>query len=210
MIAPLWVPVAAWHRRAVQAPRAERVAAALARVADGPARSLLDVGCGDGQVGAALASRLGVSLLRGVDLASPAPRPAWSTAHDGQQLPFEDGAFEIVALADVLHHAERPLDLLRDALRVASRRVVIKDHLARGPLSRGLLLAMDLVGNAASEVAVTGRYFDPSSLRELVQAAGGVVVAAAWPVDVHDPKLRRLAPSELQVAVAVARREHRG
>jgi SAM-dependent methyltransferase len=203
-------PVAAWHRRVVQTPRVDRVAAALARVTAGPAGSLLDVGCGDGQVGAALARRLGASMLCGVDLASDAPRPIWSRPYDGRRLPFEDGAFEIVALADVLHHAERPLDLLREALRVSSRKVVIKDHLARGPLSRGLLLAMDLVGNAGSGVAVTGRYFDPSSLRELVEAAGGVVVATAWPVDVHDPTLRRIAPSELQVAVAVIRRERSG
>jgi 2-polyprenyl-3-methyl-5-hydroxy-6-metoxy-1,4-benzoquinol methylase len=210
VIVPLPAPVAAWHRRAVQSPRVDRVAAALARVADGPARSLLDVGCGDGEIGEALARRLGVSLLAGVDLASPAPRPPWSTAFDGRRLPFGDGAFDVVALADVLHHAERPVELLREALRVASRRVLIKDHLARGLASRGLLLAMDLVGNAASGVAVTGRYFDPAALRELVKAAGGVLVATAWPVDVHDPALRRLAPSELQVAVAVARRGSRG
>jgi SAM-dependent methyltransferase len=200
-------PLLAWHHRAVRVPRADRVAAALAEVAGGRASSVLDVGCGDGRVGRAVAQRLGATTLRGVDLlVNPGDVLAGAAIREGEPLPFADRSFEVVLLADVLHHAEDPRRLLAESLRVASRVVAIKEHVASGWASRALLLAMDMVGNAQRGVAVTGRYFGPDALRELAVSAGGVITAVRWPVHVHRPGLRRLAPSELQVAAAVERR----
>src|SRR4029078_635857 len=35
------------------------------------------------------------------------------------ELPFDDGGFDVAQLRGVLHHVERPVDALREALRVA-------------------------------------------------------------------------------------------
>lgn len=44
---------------------------------------------------------------------------------DGEALPFMDGSFDTVLLAEVLEHVEEPRRLLREALRVARGRVVL-------------------------------------------------------------------------------------
>lgn len=197
-------PLVAWHHRAVRLPRAPRIAAALARVAGPAAASLLDVGCGDGLVGRELGAMLGATRVVGVDVLPPEAGSALDrAAFDGTHLPFPARSFEVVVLADVLHHAADPRALLAEALRVTSRVVAIKEHVARGWLSRVQLLAMDLAGNAARGVEVRGGYFDPPAFATLALAAGGRIQAMEWPVHVHDRSLRWLAPSELQVVAAV-------
>ncbi len=57
---------------------------------------------------------------------------------DGRELPFDDDAFDVVALTFVLHHMSNELKplLLREAWRVARRRVFIFEDTPRTPLDR--------------------------------------------------------------------------
>src|SRR5690349_3344695 len=91
------------HHRHVHVPRVERVARALTRQI-GRARSLLDVGSGDGTVALAIGRAVGAARVAGVDV-KVRPHVAVETLHyDGTHLPFPDGAFEAVTISDVLHH----------------------------------------------------------------------------------------------------------
>ena len=192
------------HRRAVSVPRAERVAAALADQI-GRASSLLDVGSGDGVIALDLARRVGADRVAGVDVHLRPVSAIPITPYDGELLPFPDGAFEIVVLSDMLHHCARPGAVLAEALRVASRAVAVKDHFRFGPLSGRILLAMDLVGNAAAGVLVRGTYFSPADFLDLVHAAGGRVASLAWPLRVHDLPFRLITGDKLQFAARVER-----
>jgi hypothetical protein len=60
---------------------------------------------------------------------------------------------------DVLHHTEDPMELLREAVRVASQAVLIKDHLRQGLLAGSTLRFMDWVGNARHGVALPNTYW---------------------------------------------------
>lgn len=189
------------HHRQVRLPRVNRIAAAFAELL-GPAETLLEVGPGDGLVGRALADTIGARVI-GVDVA---PQPSTAMAirsFDGIHLPFEDHAFEVVTLGDVLHHAEDPRALLAECLRVAQRAVAVKDHFRWGSISNGLLTAMDVVGNRSQGVLVRGTYFTPSEWLELVDHAGGVVKAQIWPLDVHSFPIRLVTRSELQFAARI-------
>ena len=197
------------HHHRVHVPRVERVARALAAQI-GSARSLLDVGCGDGTVARDIAARVGAERVAGVDIKVRPSVAIEVAAYDGVHIPFPDDAFEAVVISDVLHHAQEPGAVLREALRVASKVVAIKDHFRFGWLSEKILLAMDLVGNAGPGVAVRGTYFNAREWAELVQGAGGRFTGLQWPLRIHDIPFRWITRDEVQFAARIERARHDG
>lgn len=87
---------------------------------------VLDVGCGDGYL-LHLASRC-ARLVVGIDsekaavtLAGPLLRAAANarvTQGSSYELPFRDGSFDIVLMADVIEHLEDPVAAVRECSRV--------------------------------------------------------------------------------------------
>lgn len=196
---------AAVHRRLVQRPRTELLVRALTPLAEVAApSSLLDVGTGNGDVGRALARALGASF-RGVDVVVSDRTPADVTRFDGVALPFDRDAFDVVLIADVLHHAREPQALFSEAMRVAKRAVILKDHFAFGPVSDRMLLALDVAGNRPHGVDVLGRYFRPEEWWASFRAAGARLDGLVWPLHVHRAPLRALTRSELQFAARLVR-----
>lgn len=195
----------AWHARRIHAPRVGRVAGALARRI-GTTGSLLDVGAGDGSMALAIAALCGATRVSGVDVLVR-PGAVIPIAHyDGTTLPFEDGAFEVVVLSDVLHHATDSERVLRESLRVARRLVAIKDHFRFGPVSAAVLYAMDRVGNAAAGVPSPGSYFTKASFAGLVTRVGAQVDSLEWPLRIHDLPFRIVTRDTYQFAAALTRR----
>jgi SAM-dependent methyltransferase len=78
-------------------------------------------------------------------------------------------------LVDVLHHAEDPLALLREAARVARTAVAIKDHLREGLAANATLRFMDWVGNGRFGVRLPYRYWTREEWREAFAETGLVV-----------------------------------
>jgi SAM-dependent methyltransferase len=190
------------HHRRIHVPRVERVARALAGQI-GHARSLLDIGCGDGTVARTIAERVGAQRVAGADV-KVRPEVAIEVVHyDGLHLPFPDGAFEAVILSDVLHHCHDPRAVLREALRVASRVVALKDHFRFGPVSDKILLWMDIVGNAAPAVEVRGTYFSPREWTSLVDDAGGRFAGLTWPLQIHSFPFRLITGDRIQFAASI-------
>jgi SAM-dependent methyltransferase len=109
--------------------------------------SVLDIGCGDGQIALAL-MRLRPDLkVEGVDIV-PRPRTLIPVSqYDGTTLPFADRSVDYVTIVDVLHHTTDPTVVLSEASRVARHGVVIKDHLREGFLAQPTLSFMDWFGN---------------------------------------------------------------
>jgi SAM-dependent methyltransferase len=96
-------------------------------------RSVLDVGCGDGFYTARIWDAGRPRGLVALDAAGTAVRVAASKVGerpvrflvaDAHRLPFHDDTFDVVLLQSILHHADAPQQLVREALRVASRVVV--------------------------------------------------------------------------------------
>src|SRR5215472_9688054 len=93
--------------------------------------SVLDVGCGDGQVLSQLAHHGFGPELVGLEVsetgAGVARRQAEITrvvTFDGVQLPFPDSSFALVLAIHVLEHVPNPLALLQEMRRVARSLVV--------------------------------------------------------------------------------------
>jgi SAM-dependent methyltransferase len=134
--------------------------------------SVLDVGCGDGLIAALILQRRHDLTIHGVDILERPASHIAVTRFDGQRLPFADRSFETAILCDVLHHTERPLQMLEEATRVARHTVVIKDHRVRGVLARSTLRFMDFIGNAPHGVVLPYNYLTDEEWSRAFQACG--------------------------------------
>ncbi|MDX1547141.1 MAG: class I SAM-dependent methyltransferase [Rhodothermales bacterium] len=107
---------------------------------------VLDLGAGEGYVGAILGEGRGVQ----VTLADVLPMNRTGLPHvlyDGQHLPFGDDAFDVTVLYFVLHHAEDPRAVVREALRVTKGRVVVVESVYEKAWDRHLLERLDRWAN---------------------------------------------------------------
>jgi SAM-dependent methyltransferase len=159
--------------------------------------SLLDVGCGDGFITRAVADRAGARRVAGVELSVPPHGHVPIHRYNGRDLPFPDGSFEAVTLVDVLHHCEDPQRVLDEAVRVAKRKVVIKDHLAFGSKSRWVLRVMDRIGNAKESFDARATYLSFDQWIRMSEHAKARFVSFEWPFKIHDLPWRLVAGSEL-------------
>lgn len=91
-------------------------------------RSVLDVGCGDGFYTCRLYDLVQPKKMTGVDLASKAidianankqDRAIEFHVGDAHRLPYADNSFDLVLVQSILHHDDNPLDLIREAFRLA-------------------------------------------------------------------------------------------
>ena len=121
--------------------------------------TVLDVGCGDGALAAAIATRRPDISVTGLETLPRAPCPISVEPFDGEIIPRQDDSVDTVLIVDVLHHTHDPARLLSEALRVARRTVVIKDHNRNGLLAEATLRFMDRVGNARHGVALPYNYW---------------------------------------------------
>ena len=161
-------PLNAVHRTLVMNRRVRVLARHIAGTIDGPA-AVLDVGCGDGTLAKAITAATPGLDIHGIDVFLR-PRVAIpAIAFDGARIPYDDNSFDYVTLVDVLHHADDAENLLTEALRVARRGVVVKDHLVEGLAARSTLCLMDWVGNRGHEVQLPYNYLERAEWHQLLK-----------------------------------------
>ena len=149
---------AALHGSVVGSRRARVLAARLAELIPQGA-SVLDVGCGDGEIDALLLQHRPDISIEGIDVLQRPQAHIPVRGFDGDHIPHPDASFDVVMFIDVLHHTTNPSILLAEAARVARQAVVLKDHLREGLLAGPVLRAMDWFGNAAHGVALPYNYW---------------------------------------------------
>lgn len=120
--------------------------------------SVLDVGCGDGTLDALLVHKRPDLRVAGIDVLVRPDSKIPVTVFDGVRIPHPDRSFDAVLFVDVLHHADDPAALMREAVRVARHSVVIKDHYRDRFLAGPTLRLMDYVGNAHHGVRLPYNY----------------------------------------------------
>lgn len=124
--------------------------------------SILDVGCGDGTLSSMLLEKRPDLTITGIDVYVRPTLKIPVHAFDGLHIPFADESFDYTLFVDVLHHTEAPVELMRDATRVARKGLIIKDHLVKGLLARPVLGLMDWAGNAPYGIVLPYNYLTPA------------------------------------------------
>lgn len=140
--------------------------------------TVLDVGCGDGTIDRLIQTARPDINIRGVDVLKREAPAIPVIEFNGVNIPFEEKSVDTVTFVDVLHHTPDPLVLLREAVRVARKSIVIKDHTMDGPLAYSTLRFMDWVGNAHHGVALPYNYWPEARWRASFAMLG--LPVAAW------------------------------
>ena len=112
---------------------------------------VLDVGCGYGSLGLALMEDEACPrdvIVHGLERFPRDEALIEIDGYDGGRMPYEDDAFDVVILADVLHHEKNPAFLLQECARVSRRVVIIKDHKTDGILAQQRISFIDWAANA--------------------------------------------------------------
>jgi ubiquinone/menaquinone biosynthesis C-methylase UbiE len=147
-----------------------------------PIKTVLSVCGGSGMDGEYLARR-GHDVVA-ADISLEAARRAQDRAHlhgvdlipvvaDVEDLPFRDGAFDLVFVHDGLHHLEDPFRGIREMIRVASQAVSINEP-ARAWVTRAAVRL-----GAAYEVEDAGNRvhrLDPDEIADLLEQNGFSIV----------------------------------
>jgi SAM-dependent methyltransferase len=145
------------HRRAAFDRRVRVLAELLAeRIPDHS--SVLDIGCGDGTLGALIKGHNPSVQIEGLEIA---PRPMCQipcSPFDGTTIPYPNAAFDICMFVDVLHHTNEIASLLSEATRVSKRFVLVKEHLSENGFDFKVLQFMDWIGNRPHGVVLPYNY----------------------------------------------------
>lgn len=144
-----------------------------ALVAAAAPATLLDVGCGEGIVTRRMAARSGARAT-GLDLESDRLAPLWAAdasveyvVGDAQALPFDDDAFDLVSLVEMLQLVSEPDRALAEAARVARRAVIVT--VPREPLWRVLNVARGAYVRALGDTPGHLHHWSRHAIAELVR-----------------------------------------
>jgi ubiquinone/menaquinone biosynthesis C-methylase UbiE len=147
-------------------------------------RSVVDIGCGDGFSTMRFWDSVHPSKMAGVD---PAPnaikvadskrgeRPIQFRVLTDNHVPFEDASFEVAIIQGVLHHADDPPAIIKEALRVAREVVILEPN----GLNPGLKV---LEKTSPYHREHNERSYTRRRLRGWVENAGGHVVEEKFAV----------------------------
>jgi ubiquinone/menaquinone biosynthesis C-methylase UbiE len=137
-----------------------------------PESSVLDIGCGSGDIDKLILERRKDVTISGIDVLVRQDTAIEVTEYDGSTLPCDDNSYDAVIFVDVLHHTDNIERLLAEAGRVAGKCVILKDHTMEGLFSKARLNFMDRVGNRRFGVNLTYNYYTKKQWLEAFEKAG--------------------------------------
>lgn len=108
--------------------------------------SVLDIGAGGGWTGELISKEKKVDMqLLDVEDFNRSKLPL--ALYNGKNIPFADNSFDTSLLLFVLHHCTEPLLVLKDAIRVTKKRIIIYEDTYTSSFGRVLAGINDFISN---------------------------------------------------------------
>lgn len=109
---------------------------------------ILDIGAGGGWISNELRQRKNIKATL-LDVINFNQTDLKLIIYDGKSMPFPADNFDTSFLICVLHHCQKPLEVLKEAARVTKNKIVIIEDVHSSSFSRFLLCFKDVVINLA-------------------------------------------------------------
>lgn len=142
--------------------------------------NILDLGASDGRLASNLwrkqASRGKAVKFTGCDVHVQPASFIPIEKYDGYRLPFDDNSFDCVLIVDVLHHTQTPLEILKEASRVSSKYILIKDHYYRGAKDFSRLSFADYIGNQPYGISLPYKFLKCREWLDMIQNSCGLSI----------------------------------
>lgn len=135
--------------------------------------SLLDIGCGNGDLGQFIKTHQRISY-HGVDLlnlSSSMPDKDFSFTVSDMPYPFEDKSFDAVMAILVLHHFTSPEAGLLEAIRLSKSRILLLEDVPRHSFERQLMKGVDYIGNrlVSSDIPLPFNFLNDNQWQQLFE-----------------------------------------
>ena len=159
--------------------------------------SAVDVGCGEGWFANRLMQDGIVKNCIAVEVSRRKHLDIEPIIYDGKTLPFPDNYTTLAYSVDVIHHAENPLELLKEIARISSTWILLKDHTFNSLLGQLTLQILDQLGNRRFGIDSPGKYQRAWLWLDYLESLGFTVAALVYPATSHSGLLG-LATNSLQ------------
>lgn len=110
---------------------------------------VLDIGAGAGWTAREIQKRKNAKVIL-LDVIDFNQTDLKLVLYDGEKIPFSDNSFDSVLLIYVLHHAENPLKVLKEAKRVSGARIIIFEDTYISLSGKIFLYLWDFITNLPS------------------------------------------------------------
>jgi SAM-dependent methyltransferase len=154
------------HNKLVSSRRIQTLTSSLDSVVPRSA-DILDVGCGNGIISHNLRQLSPERSFTGIDVLARETCLIPCQIYDGATIPFAPQSFDYVMFVDVLHHMTEPAKFLAQAVEIARRGIIIKDHYSENSFDNQTLTLMDWFGNAQYGVALPNNYKSRAQWRQM-------------------------------------------
>ena len=114
--------------------------------------------------------------------------------YDGENMPFDDNAFDTALLICVLHHCENPSRVLQEAKRIVKNKIIIMEDIAKPPFGEIALRLKDAVINVGFCLIV-------NALKEITNLPFYFKTVSEWEQIFKNLNLKVIYKKELRAAL---------
>lgn len=167
-----------FHSKSIHNKRVQILASNIAPLIPAKVKTVLDIGCGDGQLSSLILKHKKNQKLAitGLEVLKRQHCAINYKIFNGKKIPFKDNAVDLCFLVDVLHHTKNIPEQLAEVKRVSKSYIIIKDHIYINSVDFAILKFMDWVGNKPYGVGLIYNYQKKQEWLKLFKTLGLKVV----------------------------------